>query len=238
MRTMTRFGAVLLLAVVFATAGASRAEASFIAYICNDPLCQGSGDFTVADGSGSDLDTSSGLILSNVSTGGLSILVTTAVSKPATGSTLDPQMHLSFVASGVGSAWLYVVDTDYLFGGTLNGLYGGVNGTNSSVQYGVFYSASNSSTLPLDLSKGTKSPVLPSTNYSGSMLLGLTNPPPYSLTLMAAITRGAGATGTSSGDLDITAVVPEPTTMALLGLGLVAIGAGARRRLRRNRTAP
>jgi hypothetical protein len=230
-RTMMRFGAVLLLAVALAAAGASRAEASFIAYACNDPLCQGTGDFIVADGSGSDLDASSGLILNNASTGGLSVLVTT--SKPATGNALDPQMHLSFVASGVGSAWLYVVDTDYLFTPGVSGLYGGVNGTNSSVQYGVFSGVSNSSNLPLDLSKGKTSPVLPSSTYSGSLLLGPFNPTPYSLTLMAAITRGPGAVGTSSGDFDITAA-PEPTSMALLGLGLVAVAAGARR-LRRNR---
>lgn len=231
---MFRFGvAAVAVALAVGAGTAWRAEAAFIAYICNDSSCVGGGDVIVTDDAGSDLfPTLAGIIGAVGSVGGLTIELNTSQSKPLIGSAASPEMDLSFLATGVGEAWFYASDTD--FTGVTSFLLQ-LGGTSSAAPFTLTANAfGGSDNLNLSLA-----PVLAiigplsTSPFSGSATTGVVGSVvnPYSLTLGLHIKQNSF--GTTTGDLNLS--VAEPTSILLLGLGLVGAGMLSTRRARRRR---
>jgi hypothetical protein len=194
------------------------------------------------NGAGDLLSGNDGVILVAGVSGGATINVNVASSKPAIGSAASPELSLGFTISQMGSGvaqtiTIEVTDTDFTpitsgelisqIGGTLvtgrstvtdNSHIGNTNaefetGTgNQTVQLGTFSSPDN---------------------FSGAATFGPSNTQPYSLTKVITIVLGAGnGTGyDTSGNAKITSTpAPAALLMAFTALPVLGIGACLRRR--------
>lgn len=219
--------ATVVAAVVLAMPTAS--EAGFVLKLSQT----GFADKTVADNSGDDgLGGASnfGAILYNASYGDFLITVTTAISKPKTGSSAYPVISMSYnVFGGVSGKTLNISVTDTGFSltptqikmayaltnppaGSASSLTGNYGATN-----GEFEASGPGNTIALSgvASSGVGSFSVP----AGS---------PYSLTMKAAITTSAGFNSyQGTGTL---AAVPEPASLAMWGLGALGMMIARKRR--------
>jgi hypothetical protein len=233
-----RFSGILIgaLALACVVGMSARADAAFIAYICDDALCTGGGDTIVTDnGAGDNFPGSAtiGQINSGaLNVAGFTIVTNISQSKPLIGTAAAPQMDLAFTATTSDSAshtvWLYASDTGFLGGHSFALQLGGTQppaGTTNTVIGRAWGGNSNNN---LDLSLLLSSTGTTSVSPFALATSGLLNPTvsPYALTIGVVITRGSA--GTTTGDLNF--AVPEPATMALFGLGLMGFGVANRRR--------
>jgi hypothetical protein len=230
-RTVFKKGIALVALVgAFALSGATRSEAAFMAYICNDAACSGAGDSIVTDGGAGDTDlVNAGHISMSFATGGLNIVTNSAFSKGAPGfggSPASPHMDLNFGATGVGTAWLYASDTDFTSLIALAGTFGGTQaGAGSTVE---FFICDRDNNGPANFAPCTSSGVIAGNPFSGVMGAPAGAVTPYVMTIGVKITRLVN--GGTTGDFD---VVPEPAAMSLFGLGLAGVAALRRRQARR-----
>ena len=225
--------AALALACVVGTS--TRADAAFVAAICDDLACSGGNDFIVVDNSGADTIGATGVINFSASAFGYVIAVNTSQSKPVIGTATSPQLDLNFAATTAngapgGNIFLFASDTDFTGLGNHGFLMtlGGTNSGGSGTVTGRAWGGTNNTQLSFSGANlfSTIGPLSGPTyagSSSGSFPSSVT---PYSLTIGVAINRTTG--GTTTGDLNLS--VPEPASMALFGLGLMGFGVASRRR--------
>jgi len=224
------------MALVLIAGASSKAEAAFVAAICNDLACSGGDDFVVTDNVGLDTTPIVGAINFTLAAFGYNLVVNTSQSKPVIGSATAPQLDLTYSASSAGnpggSVFLFASDTDFTGTGTKSftmSLSQTSSGGSGSVTGRAWGGQNNTQ---LSLAGGSFATIGPLTGAASSATnSGTFNAAvsPYSLTIGVQVTRTTA--GTTTGDLNLSAV-PEPATMALFGLGLFGFGAASRRRKR------
>jgi PEP-CTERM motif len=219
---------LLVLAALVSLSGLStRADASFIAAICQDLTCSVSPIIIIDNGAG-DTMAGTGAINFSVAAFGYSLLVNTSQSKPVIGSSSFPQLDLTFTATGTGTVFLFAADTDFTgpqqaftlsLSETSSG--GGAN-TTGRAWGGV---ANNALTFSPLLAAIPLSGAVASGTASGTIIPTVN---PYSLSLGVQLVRTSA--GTTTGDLNLAAATPEPTSLAMLGISLGFFGFAVRRR--------
>jgi hypothetical protein len=227
-----RFSGVLVAALALAcVAGtSSKADAAFIAAICDDLTCTGGNDTLVTDNGAGDTIGSAGAINFTTSAFGYVLVVNTSQSKPIIGSASVPQLDLTFtattIASGGGQIFLYAGDTDFVGAHSFNLSIGGTNSGGSGTVTGRAWGGSTNNALTFSPLLATTGPL---TGAAFSALVPGSYVPtvsPYSLSIGVAINRTTA--GTTTGDLNLS--VPEPASMTLFGLGLLGTALSRRRR--------
>jgi hypothetical protein len=221
---MNRFitKSLVLVALVGAMTAFStnRAEAALTAWICDTLLCTAGDAYQVTDNGAGDSDPALGAISATHATGGLSTTVNVGTSKPVLA---QPSMDLGFIASGVGTAYLYLADNGFVAPGPFHGqLDGNFSGTGSvqACLAGGDNNVLNTWSSPVCTGVQNGSP------FSASLTKGVNTVSPYALSLGVTIVR-TSAGGITSGDF---LVVPEPASMSLFGLGLAGLAALRRRK--------
>ena len=225
-KTIGKVGVVLAFAMAFAIMTPMKAEAAFVAFICNDPICVGGGDVMVTDGGAGDASPVAGSIVAvGVGVGGFDLTVNNSSSKPLLA---QPSMDLSFSAATTtsGHVWLYATDTDFT---VVSPLFGSIDGNSSSTGSIIasIYGGCSNVTGPLCNPVSTGALPLDG-SFSASLFHSAATVNPYSFTIGVEII--ATSPGITTGDL---LVVPEPASIVLLGMGLIGAGAASRRRQRK-----
>ena len=230
-RFFTKSIALIALVGAVTVFSTSKAEAAFVAYICNDAACAGGDDISVQDNNvasqngGVDSVATLGFIqLTAVNFAGYSVTVNQSQSKPFLADGMDLNYSVSTGAgAGGGNIWLYASDTGFTGTGAVAGLLMGTsdNGSATAIICG------GNSNLQLDLSSCVSSTDATPPGIAINVGKAITVSP-YSLTLGVRINL-AGPGTTATGDFR---VVPEPISLALLGLGLTGFAVRRRRAAR------
>jgi len=190
---------------------------------------------TVTDGGGGDslAGTPGAILFAGAAGANFTITVTTAMSKPASGSAASPEMDLNFVVNNttgtVDTITISASDTDFgplASSGSFPMTIGGTLASGGTLTYQTFQDTNN-----LDFGSTSSSPVLTFTTspYSGTSALPVTADTNYSLTQTVSIKSGLG---TTSGDATLSGV-PAPAGLVLALTGMPVLGAGAWLRRRR-----
>ena len=217
---LARISSVLLLAGAFVVMSAARADATLILYICNDPLCAGAGDFTIADEGpfDGDLGTPGSIDFTIAGVANLG-----ASSYPAQGSAAEPVLTLNYILSAAAFASFgqpYIFATQDGF--TSSGLAQFEADASNGAGLASLYTGPGAFVPPF----GPAAFVCAMDCTGGAVVVS-----PYHLAVGVAPTVGFG--GSASGD--VTVIVPQQSvpdggsTAALLGSVLLGFGMLRRR---------
>jgi hypothetical protein len=220
----TRIAGIVLLVGAFGVITAARSEAALIVWLCNDASCSGGGDFTIADGSASDGDTTVGSVsflipgYADVDAGDLGTAATPVLT-----------MNYTLTSAGFGlfgTPYIYAAQDDYTaFPGTAtfaaNNSLGGGTGSLFAGPSGTFAPGSGTEII------GCAS-IAPSACVGGSAAVP---PAPYYLALGIVPASGSGGAATGDASVFVTPqqTVPDGGTTATL-LGSILLGFGVLRR--------
>jgi hypothetical protein len=227
-RMITKSLALVALVGAMTAYSTRTAEATLVAYICNDAACTGGGDLIQTDNVGAgDTDPFLGSILMSGVVGDYEFTVNIAQNL---GNGLDLNYTATNRTSGVtGDVWLWVVDSGFTGPANISGILGGTHDGGSVTAYicggddntqvnpndGPCTSATDASPTDTDIALDHFATGGSYTFAIGVQINGL--PPGSRL-----------APTTATGDFRTT--IPEPASLSLLGLGLAGVAAARRRR--------
>jgi len=208
--------------LALAAAAMISAGSAYAVPIASLTISDGTTTIVVTDGGASDSNPLSGVITWIGAIGVWNINVDTGFTKPAIGSTTNPNMDLSFAANStaLGMLTLTFADSGFTFSGTAKDALGGTQDNGSVTD---LVQVNGNSVLSLG--------PLTSNPFTGTASGGITLTPTDTLSLVLQINHtGSGMT---TGDKSLT--VPEGgSAVALLGIALAGIE-GVRRALRARR---
>ena len=108
---------VAALAIAGVVGTSTKADAAFIAYICNDAACDGVGDAIVTDNGAGDNFPGSGLIgqinAGAINVGGFLVVTNVSQSKPQLVGGSDLAFQATTIDAGTHTIWLYASDTGF-----------------------------------------------------------------------------------------------------------------------------
>jgi len=211
----------LALACVVGTS--TKANAAFIAAVCQDLTCTNS-PIIVTDNGAGDTIAGTGAINFSVAAFGYSLVVNTSQSKPVIGSALQPQLDLTYTATGTGTIFLYAGDTAFALSPAnfLLSLSQTSSGGSGAVT-GRAWGGSTDNALTFSPLLGSIGPLTGAASSGTTTGTFVPTVNPYSLSIGVQIVRTTA--GTTTGDLNLSASpVPEPMSLVLLGSGLLAVG--------------
>jgi hypothetical protein len=181
-----------------------------------DPL------ITVNDNGLGDFNGGIGQMFVVTNVGVWNLTITSAVTKPALGSSTNPVMDLSLQAVSSAGGNLTYTFSDNGFGpatGTLAATVSGhvISGASTTVGYSVYGDPGNTVGAMTSFLAGTGTSTLPVV-VSGSGPLAL--PTPFSLTQDVELDASGASSISIDASFDVTAI-PEPSTVGLVVVGLL-----------------